>query len=153
MSLGSRGLLPPLMGMAPKNAVWMASNEAFRDGLLRWHGLTEPTSALVFAAGFMSGALEATVVTPFESVKVCGAPVCSRFGQRDSVCPDDMGLWPSRSAVGERRPGTGVSACAVFGGCPEGDGPSTGPSRGRCGRGPGLGGPQRDRGSGPFGGP
>jgi len=63
-----RGVVSPLLGMMPKSAVWLSTNERIKYIIIGNEGKETTLARLV--AGFFSGWPEALVVTPFESVKV-----------------------------------------------------------------------------------
>jgi solute carrier family 25 2-oxodicarboxylate transporter 21 len=63
-----RGVLSPLLGMMPKSAVWLATNERLKYLMIGENG--KETAKVRFLAGFLSGWPEAAVVTPFDTVKV-----------------------------------------------------------------------------------
>jgi len=63
-----RGVLSPLIGMMPKSAVWLTTNERIKYWIIGRDG--KETAQVRLLAGFFSGWPEATIVTPFDTVKV-----------------------------------------------------------------------------------
>jgi solute carrier family 25 2-oxodicarboxylate transporter 21 len=63
-----RGVLSPLLGMIPKSAVWLATNERVKYWMIGKDG--KETSGIRLMAGFFSGWPEAVVITPFDTIKV-----------------------------------------------------------------------------------
>lgn len=62
-----RGVLPPLVSMIPKNAVYMTAQHRTADELKR---MNWPMWVQQAVAGAVSGVPEGFIVTPFETVKV-----------------------------------------------------------------------------------
>eukprot|EP01125_Pyxidicula_operculata_P000721 TRINITY_DN10672_c0_g1_i1.p1 TRINITY_DN10672_c0_g1~~TRINITY_DN10672_c0_g1_i1.p1 ORF type:complete len:295 (-),score=53.61 TRINITY_DN10672_c0_g1_i1:68-850(-) len=63
-----RGVLSPVIGMIPKSAVWLATNERLKYWFMGEDG--KETTKVRLLAGFFSGWPEACVVAPFDSVKI-----------------------------------------------------------------------------------
>lgn len=64
-----RGIVPPLMLEAPKRAIKFGAN-GYWGGILTDGGKKKNTQSLAIATGFLAGATESVVVTPFELVKI-----------------------------------------------------------------------------------
>lgn len=65
-----RGILPEALSMFPKQSGMFTSYELSRRIFAENYEKEKPTWKSAFAAGFVSGYVEAFIVTPFQVVKV-----------------------------------------------------------------------------------